>query len=78
MIHEADRELVEHAVEEALGQGIPFEMEYRLLHADGSTRWVYERGQGIFDDHGQVAYLDGVICDITARKQAEEQLAFLA
>jgi diguanylate cyclase (GGDEF)-like protein/PAS domain S-box-containing protein len=78
IIHEADRAPVERAVEEGLGQGIPYEIEYRIVHADGSTRWVYERGQGIFDEKGEVAYLDGVICDITARKQAEEQLAFLA
>jgi diguanylate cyclase (GGDEF)-like protein/PAS domain S-box-containing protein len=78
VIHEDDRDSVERSVEEALAQGLPFELEYRIVHADGSTRWVYERGQGIFDDGGAVAYLDGVICDITARKQAEEQLAFLA
>jgi diguanylate cyclase (GGDEF)-like protein/PAS domain S-box-containing protein len=78
VIHEGDRESVERSVEQALGEGVPFEIEYRIVHADGSTRWVYERGQGILDDQLEVAYLDGVICDITARKQAEEQLAFLA
>jgi diguanylate cyclase (GGDEF)-like protein/PAS domain S-box-containing protein len=78
VIVEADREAVERSVEDALAEGVPFEIEYRIGHADGSTRWVYERGQGIFDDAGEVTFLDGVICDITARKQAEEQLAFLA
>ena len=78
VIHPDDRERVEEVVTEALGRHAPFELEYRVLHVDGSLRWVLERGQGIFDEHGEVAFLDGVICDITARKLAEERLAFLA
>lgn len=78
VIHPDDRERVEEVVTEAVGRRAPFELEYRVLHVDGSLRWVLERGQGIFDDDGEVAFLDGVICDITARKSAEERLAFLA
>jgi diguanylate cyclase (GGDEF)-like protein/PAS domain S-box-containing protein len=78
VIHPDDRARVEDVVTQAVDQRQPFELEYRVLHADGSQRWVLERGQGIFDEHGEVAFLDGVICDITARKAAEEQLAFLA
>ena len=78
VIHPDDRERVEEVVTEALGRRAPFELEYRVLHVDGSLRWVLERGQGIFDEHGEVAFLDGVICDITARKLAEDRLAFLA
>jgi diguanylate cyclase (GGDEF)-like protein/PAS domain S-box-containing protein len=78
VIHPDDRARVEGVVTGALDQHALFELEYRLLHADGSVRWVLERGQGIFDEHGEVAFLDGVICDITARKAAEDQLAFLA
>ena len=73
-----DRTAVEDAVGAALDRGEPFEVEYRITHRDGSIRWVYERGQGILGPDGEVAFLDGVICDITDRKQAEEQLAFLA
>ena len=78
VIHPDDRVRVEEVVTEALGRHAPFELEYRVLHVDGSLRWVLERGQGIFDEHGEVAFLDGVICDITARKLAEDRLAFLA
>ncbi len=73
-----DRRTVEIAVGEALDRGDPYEIEYRVMHCDGSIRWVYERGQGIVGDDGRVAFLDGVICDITDRKSAEERLAFLA
>jgi diguanylate cyclase (GGDEF)-like protein/PAS domain S-box-containing protein len=78
VIYPDDRTRVEEVVTDAVDRRAPFELEYRVLHVDGSVRWVLERGQGIFDEHGEVAFLDGVICDITARKAAEEQLAFLA
>ena len=78
VIHPDDTGHVEEVVTDALDKRAPFELEYRILHADGSVRWVLERGQGIFDEQGEVAFLDGVICDITDRKAAEEQLAFLA
>lgn len=49
-------------------------IEYRLLHADGQIRWVSERKQGVFDQHGNLLWLDGVLIDISDRKQAEAEL----
>ncbi|MGH3033896.1 MAG: PAS domain-containing protein [Gaiellaceae bacterium] len=56
-----------------LAAGRPYEVEYRIVHADGSLRWVFERGQGVPDERGKL-WLEGVIFDITERKQAEERL----
>jgi PAS domain S-box-containing protein len=52
----------------------PYVTEYRIIHADGSVRWVYEKGQGIFDEDGNLLYLNGAIFDISDRKQAEQKL----
>ena len=49
-------------------------MDYRILHSDGSIRWVHERGQGVTSGDGELKYLEGVIFDITQRKQSEVQL----
>jgi diguanylate cyclase (GGDEF)-like protein/PAS domain S-box-containing protein len=78
VIHPDDRQAVEQGVADALERREAFVLEYRLQHADGSIRWVYERGRGSFDDAGEVAFLDGAIFDVTARKQAEDRLAYLA
>jgi diguanylate cyclase (GGDEF)-like protein/PAS domain S-box-containing protein len=78
VIHPDDRRAVEEGVADALERRDAFVLEYRLLHADGSVRWVYERGRGIFGAAGEVVFLDGAIFDVTARKQAEERLAYLA
>jgi len=53
---------------------LPYILEYRIIRADGSIRWVYEKGQGALDENGEVIWLDGAIFDITERKRAEWRL----
>ena len=48
------------------------------MHADGTPRWVYERGRGVVGESGEMEYLDGAIVDVTRRKLAEEHLEHLA
>ncbi|KAF0196981.1 MAG: PAS/PAC sensor-containing diguanylate cyclase [Bacillota bacterium] len=61
--------------QEAITTKHPFEQEYPIITASGETRWVWERGRGIFDDNGELLYLEGFITDITKRKEAEIRLA---
>jgi PAS domain S-box-containing protein len=65
IIHPDDVLHVVEKVQEALNAKRPYVIEYRIIHADGSIRWVYEEGQGVFDYNGEFLYLDGVIFDIT-------------
>ena len=52
-----------------------FSLEYRLLHRDGHTIWVNERGDFELDEQGEVRSYNGVVRDITETKRAEEALA---
>src|SRR3989304_6154564 len=52
--------------------------EYRVVHADGNVIWVSEQAFIIRNEHGEPWLIQGVIFDITERKKAEEQVAFLA
>lgn len=55
----------------------PFSLEYRVIHPDGSVRWVSARGQTNFAGEGsdrRLASLDGTVADITERKRAEDRL----
>ena len=56
----------------------PLNHEYRMVHEDGSVRWVLEQAYPIDDEQGHPWLIQGVIFDITERKLAEEQVAFLA
>lgn len=48
-----------------------FHAIYRIRHRSGVWRWVEEFGKGVFDDQGELLFLEGSITDITERKQAE-------
>lgn len=49
------------------------ESEYEIKTVDGATKWVWERGCGVFDHHGNLLYLEGFITDITESKEAVEE-----
>lgn len=49
----------------------PFEMEYRLRHADGSYRWIVDHGSPYHDAKGHFAGYIGSCYDIDAQKNAE-------
>src|SRR5207253_1379806 len=66
------------AVEIALGRGGLYEVEFRIVLPDGSTRWLGERGRVLQNVHGQPTRIIGVVQDITERKAAEEALLLQA
>lgn len=73
LVHPDDRAWVEKAVAESMKRRRPFVVEYRIVRADGEVRWLSERGRAVFDDHGEPMWLDGVIFDVTDRKDAEQE-----
>ncbi len=51
-----------------------YEHEYRIKHANGSIRWAYGKGQGVFNEAGKLLYYDGLILDNTATKEAQQEI----
>ncbi len=79
LIHPEDRAAVDTAVKRALAgvDGGAYHQEYRVPWPDGSSHWVSSHGRAYFDGEGdnrRTVRFVGVNMDITARKQAEEQL----
>lgn len=74
LIHPQDQAKVWSEVQEALDAERQFSFVYRIMHKDGSVRWVWERGVGIDDDEGEGRFVEGFISDITLRKNAEDKL----
>jgi PAS domain S-box-containing protein len=74
IIHPNDRNYVENIVSQCGVLKKSFELEYRLVHTDGSIRWVMDKGRAQYDEKGNVIKLDGFINDITKRKKAELDL----
>jgi PAS domain S-box-containing protein/putative nucleotidyltransferase with HDIG domain len=74
MVAQEDRELVTKQVGQILtGKDVP-PMEYRIIRKDGETRWVSDTTILFKDASGKLLSYDGVIKDITERKELETQL----
>jgi PAS domain S-box-containing protein len=68
VIHPEDND----SLTEAIGALRPYEVQYRIVRADGEVRWVFERGLGQRGPDGDIR-IDGAIFDITDRLRAEEK-----
>jgi PAS domain S-box-containing protein len=72
IVYPEDRERVAVTIQRALEKRETYVIEYKIIHKDGYLKWIYEKGQGIFDKENRLLWLDGVIFDITERKEAEK------
>jgi diguanylate cyclase (GGDEF)-like protein/PAS domain S-box-containing protein len=77
-VHPEDIERAWDEYQEAYRTLSPLVHEYRMVHTDGTVKWVMEQASPIDDEDGNPWLIQGVIFDITARKRAEEQVAYLA
>ncbi|ELY95680.1 HTR-like protein [Natrialba hulunbeirensis JCM 10989] len=74
VIHPEDREMVWETVQEAVSNDEPYNITYRVTTRCGETKWVIERGRGVPRVDGSVTTLEGLITDITARKERKQEL----
>lgn len=76
LIHPEEREMVErYYIDEVLGQGKPFDKEYRIIRPnDQAERWVHGLGKLEFDSQGHPVKMHGTLQDITERKRLAQQL----
>ncbi|MEY8879522.1 MAG: PAS domain S-box protein, partial [Leptothrix sp. (in: b-proteobacteria)] len=77
-LHPADRERTLRAVHRSLGQGAPFDEDYRLLCFDGEWRWFHGRGTCHHSADGRPQRFSGILTDLTERRRAEERLRLAA
>ena len=77
VVHPDDRERLEADVAASVGDGRPYTTDYRMIHRDGSVRYVLERGQAVTEADGHVR-LDGAIFDVTERMEVENERLKLA
>jgi diguanylate cyclase (GGDEF)-like protein/PAS domain S-box-containing protein len=78
-VHSADRLELEASIRAHLTGDMPhFENEHRILHRDGSYRWVLCRGLAIRNAAGRPCRMAGSQADISDRKRAESDLQYSA
>src|SRR5688572_10295148 len=72
LTHPEDRQRVRETIHAAVAENRRFHVEYRIQHADGRVRWVWEHGGGVRDASGRVAAIEGIVEDVTARVESEQ------
>jgi PAS domain S-box-containing protein len=77
VIHPDDRAGLEAEVASSVADRKAYTTDYRVIHRDGSVRYVIERGQAILAADGRIR-LDGAIFDVTDRRLAENERLKLA
>ena len=73
-VHPEDRDTTKKIIEQAFAEQKPFAFEERIVRPDGSVRVLHSQGRWILGKGLQPVKLVGICQDITARKQAEDEL----
>ncbi len=73
-VYSEDQPRLSKALNSAMSDGIPFEIEYSIFRPDGSVRHILSIGEPILDKKGKIVKLVGTLLDITERKKVREAL----
>ncbi len=73
-VHPDDRERVRKTLQEAILDRSEYQLECRVVNAEGQSQWVELRGQVLADPSGDSERVLGIAMDISKRRQAEEAL----
>jgi formate hydrogenlyase transcriptional activator len=74
-IHPDDRDHVKESIRQSMEAWELLHVEYRIVHPDGSIRWIVARGRSYPGGDGLPERLMGVSNDVTRRKTMELQLS---
>lgn len=69
-----DEKDVWNNVQNALAEQTAYEILYRIKTKTNEIKWVWEKGQGIFDQDNELRYLEGLIEDVSELKNSEDKL----
>jgi PAS domain S-box-containing protein len=75
VVHPDDRQNLVDAFLDSQKNGIEYDVEYRVIYADGDVHWLSTRGKTYLDTEGNPANMMGVVRRITDRKNADEELS---
>ncbi|HEX9006664.1 MAG TPA: PAS domain-containing protein, partial [Bacteroidota bacterium] len=73
-IHPDDRAMATDALHAALAGGKKFDIEFRVVHPDGTEKFIRTNSMVVYDEDGSPVRMTGMNQDITERKLMEEQL----
>ncbi|HEX6903124.1 MAG TPA: ATP-binding protein [Thermoanaerobaculia bacterium] len=74
LVHPDDLDRVRADAAHHIEERSPIRIAYRIVAADGETRWVWDRSSPVFADTGEIVFWEGFVTDVTEQKRTEEAL----
>jgi PAS domain S-box-containing protein len=74
IVHPEDIMVGRTEIEKAIKNKSTFEIEYRIIDKEGEIKWVWEKGEGVYNAAGQLLFIEGFMSDISQRKKIELEL----
>jgi PAS domain S-box-containing protein len=74
LVHPDDRAMVAVAFEKASRERVDYQVDCRIVRADGGVRYVQSRARPVFDPAGALVEYIGTVMDTTEQRQAEAKL----
>lgn len=74
IVHPDDRTALANAVNEAVNNHKPYNIEHRIIHPDGTIKIVNEQGEVSYDKNSQAIRMIGTVQDTTEKKLYEQEL----
>ncbi len=78
MMHPDDLDRAIATIDEGIESGASYALEYRMIRPDGRLVWIRDEADTLRDADGNPFLIQGLMYDITDRKEAEERAAFQA
>lgn len=72
-VHPDDRDAVREEFRRAVSGPDAYLARFRIVRADGQTRWVLDQGKPFFDFNGQLEYVTGAVVDITEQVEYQQR-----
>jgi PAS domain S-box-containing protein len=76
LIHPDDREHILEVCQARLRAGLSIDIEYRMVAADGTIRWIRDISDTVLGDDGKHRRIRGLMVDVTDRHELEAELRF--
>ena len=61
-------------IESSLESKTPYILSYKIKSANDEIKWVWEKGEGVYDDNGKLLFAEGFVIDATDRQKFEVEL----
>ena len=74
LVYPDDKAYVGAAIQDAIADKRPYDIQYRIIRKDGTVRWVHSIAETLFDEKNIAVRMIGKVEDITERKLAEAVL----